>query len=99
MHALWSRWAPPLERSKLVTIAYSGSYVGTVVSMGVCGLLAEHLGWASIFYVAGIREYNKKFKLPRQEKKEYSSIFVNDSNIFSPQVPSPCCGGFYGSCW
>lgn len=53
MHALWSRWAPPLERSKLVTIAYSGSYFGTVVSMGVCGLLAEHLGWASIFYVAG----------------------------------------------
>ncbi|XP_046451668.1 sialin-like isoform X1 [Daphnia pulex] len=53
MHALWSRWAPPLERSKLVTIAYSGSYFGTVVSMGVCGLLAEHLGWASIFYVSG----------------------------------------------
>ena len=53
MHALWSRWAPPLERSKLVTIAYSGSYFGTVVSMGVCGLLAENLGWASIFYVAG----------------------------------------------
>jgi len=54
MHALWSRWAPPLERSKLVTIAYSGSYFGTVISMGVCGLLAENLGWASIFYVAGI---------------------------------------------
>lgn len=53
MHALWSRWAPPLERSKLVTIAYSGSYFGTVVSMGVCGMLAEYLGWASIFYVAG----------------------------------------------
>jgi MFS family permease len=56
MHALWSRWAPPLERSKLVTIAYSGSYFGTVVSMGVCGLLAEHLGWASIFYVSGNSE-------------------------------------------
>lgn len=53
MHALWSRWAPPLERSKLVTMAYSGSYFGTVVSMGVCGLLGEHLGWESIFYVAG----------------------------------------------
>ena len=53
MHALWSRWAPPLERSKLVTMAYSGSYFGTVISMGVCGLLGEHLGWESIFYVAG----------------------------------------------
>lgn len=53
MHSLWSRWAPPLERTKLVTIAYSGSYFGTVISMAVCGLLAEHLGWASIFYVSG----------------------------------------------
>jgi len=53
MHALWSRWAPPLERSKLVTAAYSGSYFGTVISMGVCGLLAQHFGWASIFYVSG----------------------------------------------
>ena len=53
MHALWSRWAPPLERSKLVTAAYSGSYFGTVISMAVCGLLAENFGWASIFYVSG----------------------------------------------
>jgi len=53
MHSLWSRWAPPLERSKLVTAAYSGSYFGTVISMGVCGLLAEHMGWPSIFYTFG----------------------------------------------
>nr|CAG4638404.1 EOG090X04X8 [Cyclestheria hislopi] len=53
MHALWSQWAPPLERSKLVTAAYSGNYFGTVISMVVCGLLAEHLGWPSIFYVFG----------------------------------------------
>ena len=53
MHSLWSRWAPPLERSKLVTAAYSGSYFGTVISMVVCGLLAEHFGWPSIFYTFG----------------------------------------------
>lgn len=53
MHALWSRWAPPLERSKLVTAAYSGSYFGTVVSMAVCGVLAENFGWAAVFYVSG----------------------------------------------
>ena len=53
MHALWSRWAPPLERSKLVTAAYSGSYFGTVISMALSGLLAEEFGWSSIFYVSG----------------------------------------------
>ena len=57
MHALWSRWAPPLERSKLVTAAYSGSYFGTVISMAVSGLLAEEFGWSSIFYVSGKTNY------------------------------------------
>ena len=28
MHAIWARWAPPLERSRLSTICYSGSYMG-----------------------------------------------------------------------
>ena len=53
MHEFWSRWAPPKEKSRLMTIAFSGSYVGTVFSMILCGLLAESLGWASIFYVFG----------------------------------------------
>ncbi|GLV41384.1 Major Facilitator Superfamily Transporter 9 [Carabus blaptoides fortunei] len=54
IHAVWARWAPPLERSRLATIAFSGSYVGTVVSMPVCGLLATYVGWESIFYVFGV---------------------------------------------
>ncbi|KPP56525.1 hypothetical protein Z043_125848 [Scleropages formosus] len=24
MHAMWASWAPPLERSRLVTISYAG---------------------------------------------------------------------------
>ncbi|KAK7862498.1 hypothetical protein R5R35_005921 [Gryllus longicercus] len=53
MHAVWARWAPPLERSRMTAIAFSGSYVGTVVAMPVCGLLANTVGWPSIFYVFG----------------------------------------------
>ncbi|KAG1655419.1 Vesicular glutamate transporter 3 [Nymphon striatum] len=53
MHALWGRWAPPLERSKLVSITFSGSYVGTVVAMPLSGILAEHCGWPSVFYFFG----------------------------------------------
>ncbi|KAK9870669.1 hypothetical protein WA026_008229 [Henosepilachna vigintioctopunctata] len=54
MHAVWSQWAPPLERSRLSTIAMSGAYAGTVISMLVCALLAEWFGWQSIFYVFGV---------------------------------------------
>lgn len=53
IHAIWARWAPPLERSRLATLAFSGSYFGTVISMPVCAYLAKAFGWESIFYVSG----------------------------------------------
>ncbi|XP_006813909.1 vesicular glutamate transporter 1-like [Saccoglossus kowalevskii] len=53
IQSIWSRWAPPMERSKLATFAFAGSYVGTFLSMPVCGLLAREVGWPSIFYVFG----------------------------------------------
>ncbi|KAL0280109.1 UNVERIFIED_CONTAM: hypothetical protein PYX00_001499 [Menopon gallinae] len=54
MHAIWARWAPPLERSKLAASAFSGSYMGTVIALPMSGFLADYLGWASVFYVPGI---------------------------------------------
>ncbi|PSN50732.1 Vesicular glutamate transporter 2 [Blattella germanica] len=53
IHAVWSQWAPPLERSRLATIAFSGSYFGTVVSLPLSGILAEYVGWPYIFYFFG----------------------------------------------
>ncbi|XP_033646519.1 sialin-like [Asterias rubens] len=57
MHSMWGHWAPPLERSKLVTISYSGMHIGTVISLPVSGLLSDSDflgGWPSVFYVFGI---------------------------------------------
>ncbi|KAL0266390.1 UNVERIFIED_CONTAM: hypothetical protein PYX00_008943 [Menopon gallinae] len=54
IHAVWSKWAPPLERSKLATIGFSGSFIGTVISMPICGYIAQHLGWEPIFYIFGV---------------------------------------------
>lgn len=54
IHAIWANWAPPLERSKLATLAFSGSFLGTVFAMPVAGLMAEYLGWSSVFYVFGV---------------------------------------------
>lgn len=53
INALVANWAPPLERSRLATIMFAGSFVGTVVAMPVCGLMAARFGWASLFYVFG----------------------------------------------
>jgi len=57
MHSIWSRWAPPTERSKLTNITYAGSWMGSVISLPLSGLLCRvgfAGGWASIFYVIGL---------------------------------------------
>jgi len=53
IHAIWSRWAPPLEQSRITAFAFSGMYLGTVIAMPLAGILAEHINWESIFYVFG----------------------------------------------
>lgn len=53
IHAIWCKWAPPLERSRMASIAFAGNYAGTVVSMPMSGILANSIGWESIFYVFG----------------------------------------------
>lgn len=52
MHAMLSKWAPPLERSKMVTSVYAGAQIGTVLAMPISGLLSDY-AWESVFYVFG----------------------------------------------
>ncbi|OQV12807.1 Sialin [Hypsibius exemplaris] len=51
---LWSEWAPPAERGRLLSVTYSGSQLGTVMGMFLAGFLAEAYGWESIFYCFGV---------------------------------------------
>ena len=56
MHAMLGQWIPPLERSKLCAVTYTGTLIGNVVTMPLSGLLCEHGfddGWGSVFYVIG----------------------------------------------
>ncbi|OQV14443.1 Sialin [Hypsibius exemplaris] len=53
MHTMMGKWAPPLERSRMVSFTYAGSQIGTVASLLLSGVLAEHLGWESVFYFFG----------------------------------------------
>ncbi|XP_076271476.1 sialin-like isoform X1 [Rhynchophorus ferrugineus] len=52
--AVWARWAPPLERTRLAMIASSGSYFGNVISMPLSAWLSEAFGWRTIFYFFGV---------------------------------------------
>ncbi|XP_058231855.1 vesicular glutamate transporter 1 [Hemibagrus wyckioides] len=52
-HGIWAKWAPPLERSRLATTAFCGSYAGAVIAMPLAGVLVQYSGWASVFYVYG----------------------------------------------
>lgn len=53
IHAVWSNWAPPQERTKLASIAYAGGFFGTVVAFPASGYLANAFGWPSAFYIPG----------------------------------------------
>lgn len=53
---MWARWAPPLERTRLCSLTYSGAFMGTVLSMPISGVLAKGDflgGWPSVFYTFG----------------------------------------------
>ncbi|XP_067937662.1 vesicular glutamate transporter 1-like [Watersipora subatra] len=52
-HGIWRFWAPPLERSRLATIAFCGSYAGAVIGLPLSSILTQYLGWESCFYFYG----------------------------------------------
>ncbi|KAM8779028.1 sialin isoform 3-T3 [Rhynchonycteris naso] len=54
MHAMWSSWAPPLERSKLLSISYAGAQLGTVISLPLSGIICFYMNWTYVFYFFGV---------------------------------------------
>ncbi|XP_046890333.1 vesicular glutamate transporter 3 isoform X1 [Hypomesus transpacificus] len=53
-HGMWAKWAPPLERSRLATTSFCGSYAGAVIAMPLAGVLVQYVGWSSVFYIYGV---------------------------------------------
>ncbi|XP_077984473.1 sialin-like [Glandiceps talaboti] len=52
-HGMWGKWAPPLERSKLLSFSTSGTTIGTVIINVLAGFLSYYYGWSSVFYLSG----------------------------------------------
>lgn len=53
-HGIWRFWAPPMERSRLATLAFSGSYAGVVFGLPLSGILADVVGYQAPFYAYGM---------------------------------------------
>ncbi|XP_037908104.1 sialin-like isoform X2 [Hermetia illucens] len=53
MLALWSKWAPPAERSRMTAVAYCGIHFGIIITNVLSGFLATRFGWETVFYFTG----------------------------------------------
>ncbi|XP_033493176.2 sialin-like [Epinephelus lanceolatus] len=53
MMSMWARWAPPLERSRLMSLSGSGGNFGAFVALPLTGYICQTLGWPAVFYICG----------------------------------------------
>jgi MFS family permease len=55
--SLFINWVPVHEKSRLMGFAYSGPFIGNIISLPLGGYLCAYGfdgGWSSIFYIFGI---------------------------------------------
>ncbi len=52
-YAFIGRWSPPGEVSRMLAIVVSGATIGAPGGLMLSGILVEHYGWQSPFYVFG----------------------------------------------
>ncbi|KAI4807640.1 hypothetical protein KUCAC02_027433 [Chaenocephalus aceratus] len=83
-HGIWAKWAPPLERSRLATTAFCGSYAGAVIAMPLAGILVQYSGWSSVFYVyvrtdaaATVKKFNTPWRAFFTSMPVYAIIVAN----------------------
>ncbi|XP_066265963.1 sialin-like [Branchiostoma lanceolatum] len=48
-----SKWAPPLERGRLITIVFLGETLGVFVGFSLTAYLITQFGWAVTLYITG----------------------------------------------
>lgn len=53
MPPMAASWIPPMDRSKFIANMMASS-LGAALTMQLCGVLIEWIGWASVFYVTGV---------------------------------------------
>ncbi|KAK9757925.1 hypothetical protein RND81_01G195300 [Saponaria officinalis] len=53
MNNMISKWIPVSERSRALSLVYSGMYLGSVVGLAFSPVLIHKFGWPSVFYSFG----------------------------------------------
>src|ERR1700719_1473054 len=53
IHSLTARWTLPVERARVLSVNYSGMYVGTVLALSASPLIIRAFGWPALFYISG----------------------------------------------
>lgn len=53
MNNMISKWVPESERSRSLSLTYSGMYLGSVVGLWLCPTFILQFGWQSVFYIFG----------------------------------------------
>ncbi|XP_054769063.2 sialin-like [Lytechinus pictus] len=56
LYSLLSRWTPPADRSRQISIAFAGSSAGQIIAQPISGVLCDSDilgGWPSTFYLFG----------------------------------------------
>nr|XP_054413730.1 sialin isoform X3 [Pongo abelii] len=100
MHAMWSSWAPPLERSKLLSISYAGAQLGTVISLPLSGIICYYMNWTYVFYFFGtigifwfllwiwlVSDTPQKHKRISHYEKEYILSSLRNQNGLLSSLP------------
>ena len=89
MHCLWSKWAPPSERSRLSTFGLSGSYIGSVISMALGGIIGKYINWQAIFYFFGAASLVWTllwFRYTAETPGQHSSISSQEKNFIESSL-------------
>lgn len=53
MNNIIAKWVPEKERSRSLSLTYSGMYLGSVVGLWLCPTFIVQFGWQSVFYIFG----------------------------------------------
>lgn len=53
MNNMISKWVPEAERSRSLSLTYSGMYLGSVIGLLLCPAFIVSFGWQSVFYIFG----------------------------------------------
>lgn len=53
MNNIIAKWVPERERSRSLSLTYSGMYLGSVIGLWLCPTFIVQFGWQSVFYIFG----------------------------------------------